>query len=245
MREAENDAHRAVRELVDVADAEAIPRGFGIGCGAYRVVLEAPADGDHAAAEVQRTDGLHVHGARQALTDKPGIRRLEDRHSAQQLGRVLVELDAAIVPGADQLAAVEQGGGEVGRQAPDADHLGAASDPLRRQAGQACDGFSDAVVGQLAGVFRGDRFDDGIRVLLGLDRALDAQPNSGDGDGFGGLLGLCESACGQEGRCCGGDRSGLEQAARGALRRNQSLHGWCLLKLGVQHDWPACDSNDA
>ena len=95
------------------------------------------------------------------------VRRLVDDHRAHELGRILVELDAAVVAGADLLASVEQRGRESGVGAAQADRRGAAFRALRRQARQARDRFGDAGVGQLADVFGRNRLDDAHRLLLG------------------------------------------------------------------------------
>src|SRR5690606_6690201 len=182
VRVAQGDAQGAVGELVHEADVEAVAVRVHAGGFAQRVLLVAAADRDHAVAVAQRTHGLHVDGARQALADQAGVRGLVDGDAVDQLGRVLVELDAAVVAGADQLAAVEQGGGEVRGQAAHADDLGATGDALRRQARQARDRLGDAHVRQLADVLGRDRLDDGGGVALDRDRALDAATDAGDGD---------------------------------------------------------------
>ena len=52
----------------------------------------------------------------------------------------------------------------------------------RGEAGQAGNRLGDAHGGQLADVFGGDRLDDRGRVLLDVDRALDAAADAGHGD---------------------------------------------------------------
>jgi hypothetical protein len=50
--------------------------------------------------------------------------------------------------------------------------LRTTADALRGEAGQARNRFGDADIGQLADVFRGDRFDNRGGLLLGLDRGF-------------------------------------------------------------------------
>ncbi|MNS73346.1 hypothetical protein D3C72_1067840 [compost metagenome] len=202
VRVADGDAQGVVHELVDVAGAEAVAVRVGVGGAAQRALLVAAADRDDAVGEAERTCGLHVDGARQALADQCRIRGLVHGHAVDQLGRVLVELDAAVVAGADHFTAVEQGGGEIRRQAAHADHLRTTGHTLRGKAGQARDRFGDADIGQLADVLGGDRFNHRGGVLLGGDGAFDAATDAGDLHGIqvggggagrrgGGLRGLC------------------------------------------------------
>ena len=93
----------------------------------------------------------------------------------------MVELDRAVVARARLLAAVEQSGGEVGREAADRDHLRAAVDALRREAGQARDQFRDRDVGQLADVFGRDRLDDALLAALRVDES-GCRADTGDDD---------------------------------------------------------------
>lgn len=182
VRVTDREPERAVHELADVAGVDAIAVAVGVGGVAQRIALVAAAYRDDRLVVVERAHGAHVDRARQALADEAGIGRLVHGHAAHQLGGILVELDAAVVAGGHHLAAVEQRGGEVRRQAAHADHLRATAHALRGQAGQAGDGFGDAHVGQLADVFGGHRFDDGRRLLLGVDRGLDAGADAGDDD---------------------------------------------------------------
>ncbi|MNU98413.1 hypothetical protein D3C71_885200 [compost metagenome] len=202
VRVANRDAQGVVHELVDVAGAEAVAVRVHVGGLAQRALLVAAADGDHALGEAQRAHGLHVDGARQALADQRGIGGLVDHHAVDQLGRILVELDAAVVAGADHFTPVEQGGGEIRRQAAHADHLRTTGHTLCGKARQARDRFGDADVGQLADVLGGDGFDHRGGVLLGGDGAFDAATDAGDLHGIqvggggagrrgGGLRGLC------------------------------------------------------
>src|SRR5690606_8064506 len=187
LRDRDHHAEAVVGELVDVGRAEAVAALLLV---ADLVLVVARVGADDAFAEGERAHGLQVDGAGQALPDQRGVRRLVDHDLAQQLGRILVELDAAVVAGAGLLAAVEGGGGEVAGEAADVDLGGAAALALRGQAGQAGDGFGDARVRQLADVLGGNRLDDRSRGLLGVDRLLDAAADAGHGDAveFGGFL---------------------------------------------------------
>ena len=182
MRIADRETQLAVGALADVADVEAVAIGAFIGRRAQRIALPAAADRHHSLVVIQRTHGAHVHGAGQALPHQRRVGRLVEGDAGHQLGRVLVELDAAVVAGADQLAAVEQGGGEIRRQAAHAEHLRTTSDALRRHARQACDGLGDGDVGQLADIFGRYRFDNRVRLLLDVDGAFDTTADTGDND---------------------------------------------------------------
>src|SRR5690606_25109192 len=141
---------------------------------------------------------------------------------AQQLGRVLVELDAAVVAGARLLAAVERGGGEVAGEAADVDLGGAAALALRGQAGQARDRFGDAGVRQLADVLGRDRLDDRGGGLLGVDGPFDRGTDAGNDDAveLGGLFAVRRRGgvlreglrCGKQDRGC---ERGTQQGAPG------------------------------
>ena len=227
MRIADGQAHGAVGELVHVADVEAVAIRVDVGGLAQRVLLVAAADRDDPLAVAERAHGLHVQGAGQALADQAGVRGLVDGDAADQLGRVLVELDAAVVTGADHLAAIEQGGGEVRRQAAHADHLGAAGHALGGQAGQAGDGFGDAHVRQLADVLGRDGLDDGAGITLDRDGALDAAADAGDVDRIqlhGGLVAIGVGA-----------GAALCLHATGRKRQRAGQRHAQQVALGVQH----------
>ncbi|CCG39521.1 TonB-dependent receptor domain protein [Xanthomonas citri pv. mangiferaeindicae LMG 941] len=113
VRVTDGQADDAVCELVDVADIEAVAVRVDVGGLAQGVALIAATDGDHALVVAQRAGGLHVHGARQALTDQAGIGGLVDGDAADQFGWILVEFHAAVVAGADHFAPIEQRGGKV------------------------------------------------------------------------------------------------------------------------------------
>ena len=179
MGEADRHAQGAVEVLVNVADAKAVAGGFRVRDRAQRIALAAHVHCHGALAECQRTHGLHVNRAGQTLADQARVRSFVNGDAAQQLGRVLVEFDAAIVAGADLLAAVQQGGREVGGQAAHADDLGTAADALGRQAWQARDRLGDADVRKLANIFGRDGFDDRGGGLLDRDCVFDTAANAG------------------------------------------------------------------
>ena len=183
MRIAERPAERAGGILVDIAE-RAAPAPFGdVGvAAAIRVELAAKVHRDRALAIGERAHRAQVRTARKAHAGDGGVRRLVHDDARQQLGRILVELDGAVVARAGLLAPVEQRGGEVRREAADRDHLGAAVDPLGGEAGQAGDRFGDGDVGQLADVLGRYRFDDRGLVALDVDRILQAGAQAGHDD---------------------------------------------------------------
>ncbi len=105
-------------------------------------------------------DGFDVGGAGNALIGHGGVRRLEDLDLADEFGRILVVFDGTVVVGRSLFAAVERGDGVVRAEAADRQGLGAAIGPLRGDAGQAGDRFSDRIVRQLADIFGRHGFDD-------------------------------------------------------------------------------------
>ncbi|MNE41864.1 hypothetical protein D3C80_1359620 [compost metagenome] len=180
---AQGDADGVVRELVDVAEGVAAAVVGGARVQRANVVpLIARIGHDGAAAVVQRTHGLHVHRAGQALTGQGGVGRLVDDDAGHQLRGELVEFNAAVVAGRHHLAPVQQGGGEVRAEAANGDLLAAAVEALHGHARQARQGFSDRDVGQLADVFGRDDFDDRGVAGLGRDRGLDRAADAGDDD---------------------------------------------------------------
>ncbi|MNM84490.1 hypothetical protein D3C81_965800 [compost metagenome] len=189
MGDADGQTDGVVGELVDIAEVEAVAVRIFAGGFAQRVLLVAAADGDDALVVAEWAHGLQIQGAGQALANQAGVRGLVHGDAADQLGRVLVEFNRTVVAGADHFAAVEQGGGEVGRQAAHTDGLGAAGHALGGQAGQAGDGFGDADVRQLADVLGRDGLHDRGGITLDRDGALDAATDAGNGDGIqvGGL----------------------------------------------------------
>ena len=153
-------------------------------------MLTAHADDHNVFLIIQRANGVHIQGAGQTLSDQTGFRCLINGHAADQFGRILIELDTAIVAGADDLATVEQRGGKIRRESAYADDLRAASDTLCRNAWKAGDRFGNADVWQLANVFGRNSLDDLVGRLLGSDCTLNTLGKAADFDDakFGGLL---------------------------------------------------------
>ena len=182
---ADRDAEGVVHELVDVGEAVAAAV-FGL-AGDF-VLVEAVVQRQDLIAEAQRFDGLQIDGTGQTLADQGGVRGFIHGYGAEQLGRVLIELDAAVVAEADLFAAVEGGAGEVTGETADIDLGGTATFALGGQAGQTRDGFGNRRVRQFADVFGGNRFDDARRGLFGVDGVLNTAADAPDGhlvDGFG------------------------------------------------------------
>ena len=214
---AEGDAEFVVGELIDVGEAGAIALVGGVGAEiVVRIALAADVEDDRAPAVVERALRPQIDGARETLADELRIGRLVDDDRAQQFGRVLVELDAAVVTGTHLLAPVEQCAGEGRIGAAQADCRGAAVGALRSEARQARDRLRDAGVGQLADVLGRDDFDDAAGVLLFFGGGLDGVADAADhhfldrafvfgGRGIGrGLLGHeCRRRCGQQQRGTG------------------------------------------
>ena len=165
---AEGPADRAIGILIDVEDVGAIALVRDVRVQLAQVVqFGAGANHDLLLAIGDRTDRLHVDRATQGLADQLGIGGLVDHGAVQQFGRVLVQFNAAVVAGADLLAAVQQRGGEVRRKAADRNDVGAAIKALGGQARQARQRFSDRQVGQLAQIFGRNNFNDrAVRLLL-------------------------------------------------------------------------------
>src|SRR3546814_18012788 len=74
----------------------------------------------------QRTDGVQIDSTGQTLTDQRRIDAFVNSHAAERLGRILVELNAAVVANGDLLAPIEQRRGEIGAEATHRDNLGTA-----------------------------------------------------------------------------------------------------------------------
>src|SRR6185437_1318853 len=131
-------------------------------------------DGGHRARLFQWTNGAHVHGAGQALSDQAGAGRHVHDHAVEPARRVLVVLHVTVVRGADLLAPVHQRGAEVGTEAVDGEHLRTAAQRLYREARQAPQRVGDAGARQLADLFGGNRFDDLVGVALDRGSVLQA-----------------------------------------------------------------------
>ena len=176
----DGDTEGAVIELVNVVHGVA-----QTGVVAIRVQL---AEVGHFIEGVHRDGALpvlegtccpHVDGAGKALADKVGLGGLVDHDPVEQLGRVLVELDATAGVGADLLASVEEARAEITDEAADDNTLGAAVDPLGGQAGQAGQCFRDTGVRQLADVLGGDCLDDQRGAFLDFGGCLDTLGKAG------------------------------------------------------------------
>src|SRR5690606_3000211 len=120
----------------------------------------------------ERTYGLQIDRSRQTLADETRVRRFVYDDGIEELRRILIVFGAAVVARRDLLAAVQQRRGEIRCEAADADDLRATVETLRRQTRRARDGLGDAVVRQLADVFRGDGFHDRVRLAFVGDRIL-------------------------------------------------------------------------
>ena len=176
-------ADRVIGELVDEGAVDAVAHILRFGVELAEIGIgAAPADRNRALAIFEGTDRLEIDRARQALPDDIGLWRLIDEHRADDFGGILVIFDSAIVAGRGLLAPVEQGRREVGCETADRDRVRATRDALRGQARQARDRFRDRGVGQLANVFRRNRFHDLIARFLGVDRALQRSAEAGDDD---------------------------------------------------------------
>ncbi len=168
-----------------------------------------------------------------AISD--GVGGLVDVDVLEELRRILVEFDAAVVAGGDLLAAVEQRRREVGPEAADRQVLVAPVEALRGNAGQAGERVGDRYVGQLADVFGRDRFDDQNGVALDLGRVGEAGAEAGDDDFI---------VCRWIGHRCAGRPAAGSASAR---RMRGGVPGWVVAAdvgsaLGVVGDvaWPVC-----
>src|SRR3546814_16870931 len=85
----------------------------------------------------------HVDRAAERLTDQRRVGRLVDDCAIQEFGRILVELDTAIVARRHLFAAVEQRRGAIGGEAAARPDIGAAVEALRRQTREARQRFVD------------------------------------------------------------------------------------------------------
>src|SRR3954466_8178773 len=93
--------------LVNVGKARAITMVSGITAEfGVRVLLGADVQYNRPPPVLQGPQGLQRNRAGQSLTDEAGIRSLVDDHTADELRRVLIELDTAVITGADLLAPI-------------------------------------------------------------------------------------------------------------------------------------------
>ena len=233
MRDAQRQTDRLVGELVDIGDVVAVAvRRHARHDGLVGVVLVLVARGQGALAVGQRAHRLQIDRPGDALIGHARVRGLIDLDLADDFRRVLVVFDRAVVVGAGLFAAVQRGDGEVRPKTPDRQGLGAALVALRRDAGQASDGFGDRGVRQLADVLGGHRLDDRRVLLLGRDGVLNPLADARDHDrgrvrglGFGvrgrrvgGVRRLRRSAQRQAGAQGGQPRAGQQAAAQAAVR---------------------------
>ena len=234
--EANREADRVVRELVDVKAGDAVAAVFRAGVqGAVLVPLIAPRNGDRLFVAIQRANGAQVGGAGEALAHELGVGRFINDNRAQQFGRVLIKFDAAIVAGGDLFAAVQQRGGEVRTKAANRDHLGATAQALGGETGQASQGLGDRVVRQAADVLCRDGFDDRGRFPFHGDRAFDGAAEAGHGDHLTGCflsLVLARSGCGH---CHGQGQRGCRAGQKPAATRG-ALIGHSVLPPACRHD---------
>ncbi len=179
--EADRQADPAVRELVDIGDAFAVLVAVGLEADARMAFLAA--HGDHALRKGERVDQLVVDGAGQPRGGEARIRGLVDGRASEQFGGIDAQVDRPAVAGGRLLAAVQQIAVEVRAEAADVDvGRNAVAIALRSHAWQVRQRFGDGGVGQLADVFRRDRLDDLVGILLHRDRGLDAPADPGHRD---------------------------------------------------------------
>ena len=149
--------------------------------------------------QVERVARLEIDDPAQAARQQRGIGRLEHFDPADQFGRHAFEAVVAIVIAfadlvdfepADEELAVEQR--DVLFEPANADLRTLAVLAVDLDAGQALERFRHVLVGELADVLGGDRFDDQVRFALGLERVFERGPEAGDDDDvparIGGLL---------------------------------------------------------
>ena len=96
-----------VEILVDVGKARAITVVGRVAAElGIRVLLGAYVQHNRALPVFQGPHGLQGNRAGQALADEAGIRSFVNDDAADELGRILIELDAAVVARAHLLAAI-------------------------------------------------------------------------------------------------------------------------------------------
>ena len=129
--------------------------------------------------EVERPAQPYVDAAADAAFDQVRRARLVDVDSGDELGRNILQRDAAAGSG-EGLAAVEVGG-HVG-QAADQDGVRLAVGARDLDAGDALQRIGDRIVRKLADILRHDRIGDGDRILLERLRRSQAAPDAGHDD---------------------------------------------------------------
>jgi len=128
------------------------------------VVLQAA--GDLAAFIIERQARAQVDRAAEASFDHFRGRVLVDVDATEQLGRHVLEAQAAAVIGGEDVTAIELGA-HLG-QATDGDGAAFAVVARDLDAGDALQRFGDVVVGQFADVLSHDRIDDLLGILFDL-----------------------------------------------------------------------------
>ena len=234
-RDADGDAEGVIGELVDISRRGAVAVAAAIGVELVLAVhLAAQLDRDDAVLLRQRAQHAQIDRAGDTGCDQRGGRRLVDDDVLEELGRVLVVLDAAVVTDGDLLAAIEQRGAEVRAEAADREALVTAFEALRGDAGQAGERVRDRDVGQLADVFSRKRFDDGRRSALDRGRGIERGAVTGDNDRafigggcFGGGLRRGVLRKGRRGERGSGQRNRRTAQKAGATDRKKGVlrHG--------------------
>ena len=180
---AQREPDRIVRKLVDKRDAVAntmIGRARIQGPDVIHFVTNVGGDG--AVPEFKRANRTQVGRTGQTLADQGRIRRLVDNDTGQKLGRILIELDAAIITRCDLLATIQKRRREVRSQPTDRNDLAAPVKALSCQTRQSRQRFRDRDIRQLADVLGGHDLDDRGVIALGRDGILDPRTDAGDND---------------------------------------------------------------
>ena len=212
LRCAKRNADRVIGELVDIDERGAIAligdvrRFFGVG-----VRFAAQGQVQDPMALGQRAYGHHVDRAGEALADQVGGRGLDHVAAIHKFRRDLVVLESAVVRNGGDFATIEQGSGEIRSKAANREHVSPTGQTLGGHAWQLRQGFSDGGVGQLADIFRRDRFDDRGRFFFDLDGFLHRLAIAGDDHGRNGIVGGGRGRSGGRGGfgAGGGDQFGI------------------------------------
>ena len=153
VRDAQGEAQRVLPVLVDVHAADAIAATLIAGhVDPLCILVALVGERARSAAVGERTNGFDVGRARDTLVGLAGIRCLEDLHGADELGRILVELNRAVVVDGCLLATVQGSDSKVRAQAPNGQGLRAPVGALGGDTRQPRDRFGNGGVGELADV---------------------------------------------------------------------------------------------